>query len=135
MLFGPIGNRQGSIKCFHIKSGKILHRCTVTGVEEWGKKGAAAIKRGCIEFLNRTGEKFDWDNDDLSKLEVVSEQPKLVDPGVAAIPLSAAPEEELGGSCKIKSRMVADGSMQRSYEGYEKSDGSPLTARTDSASL
>ena len=33
---------------------------------------------------------------------------------------------------KIKGRMVADGSKQRSYEGYEKSDGSSPTARTDS---
>ena len=48
--------------------------------------------------MNRTGEKFDWDNDDLSELEVVGEQPKLVDPGVAEVPLSAASEEELGGS-------------------------------------
>ena len=39
-------------------------------------------------------------------------------------------EEE--GRCKIKSWMVADGSKQRSYEGYEKSDGSSPTARTDS---
>ena len=67
-------------------------------VEEWGKKGAAAIKRGCIEFLNRAGEKFDWDNDDLSELEVVSGQPRLVDSGVAAVPLSAVPAEELGDS-------------------------------------
>ena len=35
------------------------------------------------------------------------------------------------GHRKIKSRMVADGSKQRSHEGYEKSDGSPPTARTD----
>ena len=36
------------------------------------------------------------------------------------------------GNRKIKSRTVADGSKQRSYEGYEKSDGSLPTARTDS---
>ena len=36
------------------------------------------------------------------------------------------------GNRKIKSRMVADGSKQRSYEGCEKSDGSSATARTDS---
>ena len=36
------------------------------------------------------------------------------------------------GNSKIKGRMVADGSKQRSYEGYEKSDGSSPTARTDS---
>ena len=87
IALGPVGNRQGSVKCFDIETGKILHRRTVTQlpwpldnrlvkkIEEWGKKGAAAIKRGCIEFLNRAGKKFDWDNDDLSDLEVVSEQP------------------------------------------------------------
>ena len=59
---GPVGNRQGSVKCFDIETGKILHRRTVTQlpwpldnrlvkkIEEWGKKGAAAIKRGCITF-------------------------------------------------------------------------------------
>ena len=36
------------------------------------------------------------------------------------------------GNRKIKSWMVADGSKQRSCEGYEKSDGSSPTARTDS---
>ena len=65
---GPVGNRQGSVKCFDIETGKILHRRTVTQipwpldnilvrkVEAWGKKGARAIKRGRIEFLNRKGE-------------------------------------------------------------------------------
>ena len=33
---------------------------------------------------------------------------------------------------KIKSRMVADGSKQRSYEGYEKSGGPSPIALTDS---
>ena len=36
------------------------------------------------------------------------------------------------GHRKIKSRMVADGSKQRSYKGYEKSDGSSPIAWTDS---
>ena len=27
---GPVGNRQGSVKCFDILTGKILHRRTVT---------------------------------------------------------------------------------------------------------
>ena len=89
-------NRQGSVKCFDIESGKKLHQL-VRKIEEWGKKGAKAIQRGYIDFLNRNGEKFDWDNDDLSELEVVSEQPKLVDPGVAEVPLSAEPKEKLGG--------------------------------------
>ena len=40
--------------------------------------------------------------------------------------------EDETGNRKIKGRMAADGSKQRSYEGYEKSDGSSPTARTDS---
>ena len=40
--------------------------------------------------------------------------------------------EDGTGNCKVKGRMVADGSKQRTYEGYEKSDGSSPTARTDS---
>ena len=95
VALGPVGNRQGSVKCWDIESGKVLYRRTVTQlpwpldnkrikrIEQWGKKGASAIKRGCIDFLNGSGEKFDWENDDMFELEVVSEQPKLVDPGVA----------------------------------------------------
>ena len=115
----PVGNRQGSVKCWDIESGKILHRRTVTQlpwtknnclikkIEAWGKKGARAIKKGCIEFLNRNGEKFDWDNDDLSDLEVANEQPKLVDRGVADIPEDAASkgsDEELGGPPTVKEK-------------------------------
>ena len=40
--------------------------------------------------------------------------------------------ENESGTQKIKGRMVADGSKQRSYEGYEKSGGSSPTVRTDS---
>ena len=29
---GPVGNRQGSVKCFDIETGKILHRRTVTQI-------------------------------------------------------------------------------------------------------
>ena len=36
------------------------------------------------------------------------------------------------GNRRVKGRFVADGSKQKSYEGYEKSDGSSPTARTDS---
>ena len=55
VALGPVGNRQGLVKCFDIESGNILHRRTVTQlpllldnrlvkkVEEWGKKGASAI--------------------------------------------------------------------------------------------
>ena len=30
IALGPVGNRQGSVKCFDIETGKILHRRTVT---------------------------------------------------------------------------------------------------------
>ena len=116
VALGPVGNRQGPIKCFNIESGKILHLRTLTQlpcplanrlvkkVEAWDKRGARVIKKGCIEFLNRNGENFDWENDDLSELEVVNKQPRLVDPGVADIPLDAGPKEDLGGSPEVKEK-------------------------------
>ena len=85
VALGPVGNRQGSVKCWYIESGKVLHRRTVTQlpwpldnklikkIEQWDKEGASAIKRGCIDFLNRSGEKFDWGNDNMSELEIVGE--------------------------------------------------------------
>ena len=45
--------------------------------ERWGERGKASILKGRINFLNRNGEKFDWDNDDLSKIKVVKNQPIL----------------------------------------------------------
>ena len=45
---------------------------------QWGGKGKAAIMQGRIKFLNRNGEKFDWDNDDLGEIEVVVKYPKLI---------------------------------------------------------
>ena len=62
IALGPVGNRQGSVNCFDIKSGKLLHRRTVTQlpwpldnrlmkkVEEWGRKGAAAIEGAVSSF-------------------------------------------------------------------------------------
>ena len=65
-------------------------------IEAWGKKGARAIKKGCRnDFLSRKGETFDWKNDDLSDLEMFSEQPKVVNPGVADILLDDSPDKEL----------------------------------------
>ena len=95
VALGPPGNRQGLVKCLDIETDKVLIRWTVTQVpwpldgyllqkvEEWGRKGVRAIKKNRIDFLNRKGEKFDWDSDNISELEVVEDQPKLVDLGVA----------------------------------------------------
>ena len=54
--------------------------------------------------LNRKGEKFDWDNDDLTDLEVVDEQPKLIDPGVADIPVPDEYDEDITESEEKKER-------------------------------
>ena len=34
----------------------------------WGGKGKKAILKGQIKLLNRKGDKFDWDNNDLTKI-------------------------------------------------------------------
>ena len=47
---------------------------------------------------------FDWENDDLTELEVVNEQPKLVDSGVAETPPNAGPKEELSGSQEAREK-------------------------------
>ena len=38
----------------------------------WGKKGKNAILKGQIKFLNRKGEKFDSDNNDLTEIEMAN---------------------------------------------------------------
>ena len=98
VALGPSGNWQGSVKCFDIETGKLLYCCIMTQilwskddhliqkVESWEKRGLRAIKRGCIKFLYRVGKTFDWDNNDLLDLEVVDDQTKLTDLGVANIP-------------------------------------------------
>ena len=81
MALGSLGNRQGSVKCFDIETGKVLvHRivtqvpcpldgCLLQTLKVWGRKGARAIKGNHTDFLNRKGKKFDWSSDDLSELE------------------------------------------------------------------
>ena len=45
-------------------------------------------------------------NVDLSDLEVVSKQPKVVDQGAADIPLDDGPNEELGGPPEVKEKLL-----------------------------
>ena len=43
--------------------------------------------RNKLEFLNRNGEKFDWENDDSAEIEVKAKEEKLVQPDfIAEIP-------------------------------------------------
>ena len=46
-----------------------------------------------LEFLNRNGEKFDWENDDLAEIEVKTREEKLVQPDfiveITGIPLES----------------------------------------------
>ena len=50
----------------------------------WGQQSKELIAKNAIQFLNRHEEKFDWDNDDLSKLEVTTEHPKMIHPDMVA---------------------------------------------------
>ena len=97
IALGPSGNRQGPIKCSNLDTGRIVVCSTVKHMiwterllrkaNEWGKKDNKAILKGQIKFLNRKGEKFDWDNDDLSEIEMAKKEPKLVQPNfIAEIP-------------------------------------------------
>ena len=53
----------------------------------WGKKGKNSILKVQIKFLNRKGEKFDWDKNNLIEIEMADKEPKLVQPNfIAEIP-------------------------------------------------
>ena len=55
--------------------------------KSWGKRGKHAIQRGHLKFLNRNGEKFDRENDDLADLKTDRTEEKLVHPDfIAEIP-------------------------------------------------
>ena len=51
-------------------------------MENWGKQSKQAILRGRIGILNRKGEIFDWDNDNLVDLQTIDKQPKLMHPDI-----------------------------------------------------
>ena len=44
----------------------------------WGKKSKAHITKDSIQFLNKMGEKFDWENDEVETLQVVRSEPEKV---------------------------------------------------------
>ena len=75
---------QGSLKCFDIKTGKVVtHRTikvipmpadVIKTVNRWGQ-GQKAISFGNkLEFLNRTKTHFDWENEELDLDDLVDEK-------------------------------------------------------------
>ena len=75
IAMGPSGNRQGSLKCFDLETGKMVIRrvadqmpwpdSMIKTASAWGRKSKKLIMKDSVQFLNRKREKFDWDNDDL----------------------------------------------------------------------
>ena len=51
-------------------------------MENWDKHSKQAILRGRLDFLNRKGETFDWDNNKLADLQELTEQLKLIHPDI-----------------------------------------------------
>ena len=51
---------------------------------EWGRKSKKLVMRDSIQFLNRKGNKFDWDNDKLSDLEVKKDPIQMIHPDIPA---------------------------------------------------
>ena len=49
-----------------------------------GRRSKEIIAKNAIQFWNCHGEKFDWDNDDMSKLEGTTELPKMIHPDMVA---------------------------------------------------
>ena len=89
---GASGNRQGSIKCFGLDTGKVVIRRTFSTME-WpdrlirkanacGKKIKASVVKEDIKFLNRHGHRFEWDNEYIDEIEVIREDPNKVLPDV-----------------------------------------------------
>ena len=50
----------------------------------WGRKNKKLIMKDSVQFLNRKGKNFDWDNDDLDDLEIKKDPSKLIHPDIPA---------------------------------------------------
>ena len=71
IALGLSGNRQGALKCFDLETGKMVIRRVADQVpwtdslietaSAWGRKSKKLIMKDSVQFLNRKGEKFDWD--------------------------------------------------------------------------
>ena len=75
------------MKCFNLETVKVVIRRRVVQLpflflnrmlkkaNAWGKKSKAQITKDSIQFLNRMGEKFDWENDEVKTIQVVRSDP------------------------------------------------------------
>ena len=78
---GPAGNMQGSLKCFDIKTGKVVTRRTIKvitmpddnikTVNRWGQGQRAVTYGNKLEFLIRVKYLFDWENKELDLVNLV----------------------------------------------------------------
>ena len=95
IVLGASGNRQGSIKCFDLKSGEVVTRGGFKGVHmpdivvklinDLGMQPKKKNRKNQLEFLNRHGIFLDWDNKDIDNDDNVEEfQQKLVHPDIIA---------------------------------------------------
>ena len=68
IALGPSRNRQGSLKCFDLETGKLVVRRIAKQIpwpdrmlkiaSEWGRKSKKLVTRDSIQFLNRKRKKF-----------------------------------------------------------------------------
>ena len=94
IALGPSGNRQGSLKCFDLKTGKVVVRRVADQIpwpesmikiaSAWSRKSKKLIMKDSVQFLNRKGENFDWGNVKLSKLKVEKNPSKMIHPDILA---------------------------------------------------
>ena len=88
IALGTYRNKLGSINYFKLNTGRVMVRTKVKQIiwpkrllrkaTALGEKDRNAILNGQIKFLNQKGEKFDWDNDDLTENGMADKEPKLV---------------------------------------------------------
>ena len=93
IALGPAGNIQGSLKCFDIKTGKVVTRRSFTEfpmpdrvikkVNHWGKTQKNLKYGRNVEFLNRSREQFSWENKELDE-EVGLVEDEAVHPEIPA---------------------------------------------------
>ena len=75
------------------------------------------------QFLNRKGEKFDWDNNKLSKLEVKKDPSKMIHPNISA----ELPGVELQRNLTTPSRVT----VRKGPNPTERSAAARVTAGLD----